>query len=187
MVFWSDSTNVLWWIKGHSRVYKPFVANRISEIQSCTDPSQWRYVPTKLNPADYLTRGLSVPDLIERKSWWEGPYYLHDTEDNWPKNKLPSVSDEAKQEVKRAYFELNSLPDFIDKIGSLFDAADTTMVTIDKSNQTWSWRLDPECFSDWFRLTRVYSWVTRFVNNCRVNKEHRLSGPLKKLEIQKRH
>ena len=25
VVFWSDSTNVLWWIKGHSRVYKLFV------------------------------------------------------------------------------------------------------------------------------------------------------------------
>ena len=85
------------------------MANRIGEIQSCTNPSQWRYVPTELNPADYLTRGLSVP---ERKSWWEGPHYLHDTEDNWPKNKLPPVSDEAKQEVKRAYFELNSQQDF---------------------------------------------------------------------------
>ena len=30
VVFWSDSTNVLWWIKGHSRVYKPFVANKIA-------------------------------------------------------------------------------------------------------------------------------------------------------------
>ena len=38
VVFWSDNTNVLWWIKGHSRVYKPFVANRIGEIQSCTNP-----------------------------------------------------------------------------------------------------------------------------------------------------
>ena len=181
VVFWSDSTNVLWWIKGHSRVYKPFVANRIGEIQSCTNPSQWRYVPTELNPADYLTRGLSVPDLIERKSCWEGPHYLHDTKDNWPKNKLPPVSDEAKQEVKRAYCELNSQQD---RIGSLSDGVDTMMVAIDKSNQAWSWRLDPECFSDWFRLTRVYSWVTRFVNNCRVNKEHRLSGELTIEEIK---
>ena len=136
VVFWSDSTNVLWWIKGHSTVYKPSVANRISEIQSCTNPSQWRYVPTELNPADYLTRGLRVSNLIERKSWWEGLHYLHDTKDNWPKKKLPPVSDEAKQEVKRVYFELNSQPEFMDGIGSWFDGADTTMVTIDKSNQT---------------------------------------------------
>ena len=54
VIFWSDSTNVLWWIKGHSRVYKPFVANRIGEIQSCTNPSQRHYVPTELNPAEIL-------------------------------------------------------------------------------------------------------------------------------------
>ena len=29
------------------------------------------------------------------------------------------------------------------------------MVVTDKSGQ--SWRLDPECFSDWSRLIRVYS------------------------------
>ena len=32
VIFWCDSTNVLWWIKGCSRTYKPFVANRIEEI-----------------------------------------------------------------------------------------------------------------------------------------------------------
>ena len=28
-VFWSDSMNVLWWIRGRSRIFKPFVANRV--------------------------------------------------------------------------------------------------------------------------------------------------------------
>ena len=32
IVFWSDSITVLWWIRGHSRNFKPFVANRIAEI-----------------------------------------------------------------------------------------------------------------------------------------------------------
>ena len=40
-VFWSDSMNVLWWIKGGSRRFKPFVANRVGEIQSLTNPKQW--------------------------------------------------------------------------------------------------------------------------------------------------
>jgi len=90
-VFWS----VLWWITGHSRVFKPLMANRIGEIQSCT---QWHYVPTELNLANHLTRGLNVPELIERRSWWEGPQYLHDEENKWPENKLNQ--DQARQEVK---------------------------------------------------------------------------------------
>ena len=39
IVFWSDSMTVLWWIRGHSGNFKPFVANRISEIQTVTNPS----------------------------------------------------------------------------------------------------------------------------------------------------
>ena len=46
-VFWSDSMNVLWWIRGRSRIFKPFVANRVGEIQSLTNPKQWHFVPTK--------------------------------------------------------------------------------------------------------------------------------------------
>ena len=55
--FWSDSVNVLWWISGRSRHFKPFVANRVGDNQSSTDPKQCRYVPTGMNPAEILSRG----------------------------------------------------------------------------------------------------------------------------------
>ena len=37
MIFWSDSTDVLWWVRGYSQKFKPFVANRIGEIQSSSN------------------------------------------------------------------------------------------------------------------------------------------------------
>ena len=40
--FWSDNVNVLWWVRGRSRNFKPFVANRAGEIQTSTDPKHWR-------------------------------------------------------------------------------------------------------------------------------------------------
>lgn len=72
-VFWSDSQNVLYWIRGRSRNFKPFVANRVGEIQSSADPEQWRHVPTSLNPADILSRGMKAGDLHNCDKWWKGP------------------------------------------------------------------------------------------------------------------
>ena len=37
---WSDSMDVLYWICGQSRKYKPFVSNRVGEIQAFTNPEQ---------------------------------------------------------------------------------------------------------------------------------------------------
>ena len=55
ITFWTDSTSVLWWVKGYSQQFKPFIANRIGQIQTSTNLNTWRYVLTKVNPADYLT------------------------------------------------------------------------------------------------------------------------------------
>ena len=35
----SDSTTALWWIKGEPRKFRPFVANRVAEILSESDPN----------------------------------------------------------------------------------------------------------------------------------------------------
>ena len=67
VTFWLDSTSVLWWIRGYGRMFKPFVANRIGEIQSLTNPDQWKYASTELNPAEYLTRGMTVLNLVEER------------------------------------------------------------------------------------------------------------------------
>ena len=44
VTFYSDSTDVLWWSRGRGKDFRPFVANRIGEIQMFTEPSQWRHV-----------------------------------------------------------------------------------------------------------------------------------------------
>ena len=69
VTFWTDSSNVLWWIRGHSRQFKPFVANRIGEIQTHTAPKHWRYVPTLKNPADVIIRGQHVEMLKTNAQW----------------------------------------------------------------------------------------------------------------------
>ena len=110
--FWSDSVNVLWWIRGRSREFKPFVANRVGEIQGITGPDQWRYVPTTLNSADFLSRGLKAKDLATCRRWWYGPEFLLDEEDNWPVKKAiqkPTCYDEMKKSVLHVNYHINSI------------------------------------------------------------------------------
>ena len=88
VTFWVDSMNVICWIQGQSRDYKPFVANRVGELHEYSSPNQWRHVSTKENPADRATRGTSVSELASDELWWSGPQFLQNTEDKWPKRKL---------------------------------------------------------------------------------------------------
>lgn len=55
--FLGDSKTVLLWIRSTTRVYKQFVASKISELLYSTEPFQWRWLPTALNVADEATRG----------------------------------------------------------------------------------------------------------------------------------
>ena len=45
--------------------------NTVGEIQMSSSPEQWRHIPTTLNPADYLTRGVKLVEILNLKSWWE--------------------------------------------------------------------------------------------------------------------
>ena len=73
ITYWIDSACVLYWIRVYSKKLKPFVANRVSEIQVNTSPDQWRYVPTQMNPADYVTQGVRLSDFKKLTIWWKGP------------------------------------------------------------------------------------------------------------------
>ena len=81
-ILWTDSTCVLHWLK----TCKPlplFVDNRFKEVLKATDIS-FHYVPSKENPADFSTRGLSATEIFETKVWWHGLLWLKNSKDTWP-------------------------------------------------------------------------------------------------------
>ncbi|XP_063635213.1 uncharacterized protein LOC134805966 [Cydia splendana] len=84
IVHWCDSSVVLGWIKGDISRLKTFVANRIGEIVELTSPQSWRYVPTDLNPADFISRGVDPKNIMSLDLWWSGPNFLLKNEDDWP-------------------------------------------------------------------------------------------------------
>ena len=66
VVFFSDSNIVLSWIRSQAREIKPFVSARVAEVQSNSDPSQWRHVPGELNVNDDVSCGIPAQQLIGR-------------------------------------------------------------------------------------------------------------------------
>ena len=85
---WVDSVNVGYWISGQSKEYKPFIANPVGKIHECSVPSQWRYVPTNVNPVDHGMRELTVEELANTSQWLNGPEFLKRSEDEWPECKF---------------------------------------------------------------------------------------------------
>ncbi|XP_014370711.2 uncharacterized protein LOC106720507 [Papilio machaon] len=77
VVFWTDSTIVLGWLRMTPNLLKTFVQNRVAEIHELTSVFTWRHVSGKENPADLISRGVSLEDLVLSKLWWEGPTFLH--------------------------------------------------------------------------------------------------------------
>lgn len=82
-VFWSDSKVVLHWIQKDPRSFKMFVMNRLGEISKNTQINEWKWVPTKENPADDGTR-ITPNALIENSRWFLGPPFLSQEEFYWP-------------------------------------------------------------------------------------------------------
>ncbi|KAH7699904.1 Pao retrotransposon peptidase family protein, partial [Aphelenchoides avenae] len=80
---WGDNQGVLYWIKDSSHVYMKFVQNRLSEIRLTANVS-FRYVPTKDNPPDVLSRGATTYELKSHTLWWHGAPWLAEDETQWP-------------------------------------------------------------------------------------------------------
>ena len=137
-IYFVDSMIALSWIRSQARNFKPFVSARIGEIQTNSDPQQWRHVPGPLNPADDISRGITVDELEGR--WKSGPEFLSLPEEQWPVERVqpdPVEIDEEKRSIKRVLHI-------------------TEAEVIDCSR-----------FSSWRRLVRVTAYILRFVRRLK--------------------
>ncbi|XP_044588714.1 uncharacterized protein LOC123267892 [Cotesia glomerata] len=93
IIFWSDSTIVLQWLKRSPNSLKVFEANRVTEIQSLGNKVEWRHVRTKDNPADCLSRGQLPSEFLKNEMWLEGPTWLSQDHTTWPELSPPVPSE----------------------------------------------------------------------------------------------
>ncbi|GFY51459.1 integrase_H2C2 domain-containing protein [Trichonephila inaurata madagascariensis] len=142
---------------GNASNYKQFVSNRVIEIQSNSDPSDWHHCSGRENPADYVSRGENLETIINSQFWMHGPQWLRTTENKWPKNLNCDFSStdpcESEEHVFTFACELNT----------------ASVINLSK-------------FSSLQKLLRVTSWVFRFVHNVR-NRFNKRSDELTTEEI----
>lgn len=94
----SDSTTVLSWLDKSPEHWKPFVANRVREIQKVVPPENWHYIRSRENPADLATRGVTVAKMLANPLWIEGPQILGG---NLPSKSEVHPNEEALVELKK--------------------------------------------------------------------------------------
>ncbi|OUC40847.1 Pao retrotransposon peptidase, partial [Trichinella nativa] len=115
VVFWSDSLVVLYWINSDENRYLPFVSNRLREINETLQSCQFkdrhvevRYVPSKENPADLISRGMDATGLIKRFDFWTtGPKFLK-REEEWPETKVKPPDNDLELRPKAIAFFVGS-------------------------------------------------------------------------------
>ncbi|XP_003382158.1 putative integrase core domain protein [Trichinella spiralis] len=159
---WCDSAVTLAWIQSSADRWKPFVRNRVAEIQQLVEPAAWRHCPGRKNPADLLSRGTTLPKLLESPLWWHGPKWLAHPHNAWPVGQpitedTSPVRDERRSEQRvtvgvTAHVECNSI--------------------------------GPERYGCVERLFRITAYCQRFVRNCRLPAEARQSGALTVAELR---
>ena len=113
---WSDSKVCLTWVTEYrsSSCKNIFVKNRLMELEKVKNnvDLNYRYVETKSNPADFLSRGLSYRLLKSRKAWFQGPLWLTDVS-KWESNALPIMTNVlTHSDSEEPLFDVEKYSDF---------------------------------------------------------------------------
>ena len=149
---WSDSMVALGWIRSSPAKWKQWVANRVSKIQSLTDPQRWRHIAGIENPADLVTRGVSGDLLLKSNVWWHGPSVLHHSTDSVI-NYHPAVDEDDP---------------LVEKERKIISQG-VSLVCVDQPQM-----FHMERWSSLYKAYRVIAWVLRFV--ARSRKSQSLTG-----------
>lgn len=172
--YWTDSKIVLFWIKGSVKRWKNFVANRVVEIKTLSDPSCWHHCPGKQNPADMLTRGSSFSEFSNNTMWWRGPSFLHSDCDFEETDESCDVPEEHyDKELKTSELNYAVTTDC---------SSDSKVFMVSELNNSEMLKCLLNCSNNFSKIVRILSFIFRFINNSRFPADKKL-GNLKGKEL----
>lgn len=157
--YWSDSMIVLCWLNGPPNKWKTFVANRVSEIQQLTNIAQWHHVQSKLNPADLISRGVSVNEFVNNDLWFTGPEWLH----------VPHLNINIKNNNSK--FDVNDIEIPEQRTVTHFNCVNDLNVNFSK-------------FSSAQKIKRIMAYILRFISNCSKGQQ-KTYGYLSPIELDR--
>lgn len=105
--FFTDSRVVLGYIQNESRRFYVYVCNRVQRIRKSSNPEQWNYVPTELNPADIASRSIPA-SALSSSTWLKGPDYLLRATPEVTKHTFELVNPESDPEIRPTVTSLST-------------------------------------------------------------------------------
>ncbi len=159
----TDSSIVLCWLRKQPMLLKPYVANRVQQIQELTALDCWHYVPSEQNPADCASRGVTPSELLSHHLWWTGPDWLR--QKATPCNQVPEL--QADEVVKVRIEERARVLTFASSI-----RLQLTTRRFDGQHIPLTQR-----FSSIKRLIRTTAIILRWLPKHRRLRQHRVTTP----------
>ena len=151
--YWIDSAVVYAWILNDAKRVDKYTNARLQKIKEVIkDVTELRLVPSKFNPADIGTRGMSPKELRNNgQLWFHGPEFLALSEEFWPNLAIGDKFENYKVETNA---EAN-----VDKTSNLGILVSETVKAKNVLNL-----IDAERYSSVQKLYRITGYVLRFVN-----------------------
>ncbi|XP_065891682.1 uncharacterized protein [Dysidea avara] len=172
----TDSQCVLQWLQS-TKPLPVFVANRLKEIQSLHGV-EFKYVPSEDNPADIATRG-KTPLELSSSIWWNGPQWLQQPRDKWPKWELPETKPNPETRgTDTVFYEAKLIAGEGAQSSNNGTQSNSKELTSGIGNV-----IKEENISSLSRLLRITAWLLRFVDKLR--KQTSNNGPLIASEINR--
>lgn len=167
IIYVSDSTIVLHWMKQDSRPLQTAVRNSVIEIRRLSDVAQWFHVSSEDNVADVGTRYLDVTEVGPGSDWIKGRPWMAGKREDFPIRSIDSVQLGA-DELKLASREVKGMAL---QASVQFQSPDRVVQRYDFSR----YLVDP-CNFIWPRSVNVLATVFRFVSKIREAISRRRSG-----------
>jgi len=146
---YSDSKVALFWIKGTTKEWKPWVENRVNEIRKIVPADFWSHCPGTENPADIPSRGIAPAELASSKLWRYGPDWLINGNPVQEEEDSLDIPEECMKEIRSTHCN--------------FTQASQTTLDLNAI-------IPCKNLSDLRRLLRVTGYVLMFVKLCRLRR-----------------